>query len=94
MQAKCQGCFRMFDTGDCVVSLCSECGREAARPTEIPKPYKPITVRFTTGGRQCQVQSPTCRYGARDSTEAKTWADRLNDAYAAGWVAALFEGKK
>lgn len=55
--------------------------------SDIPKPYKPVTVRFTTGGRQCQVHSPTCKYGARDSTEAKTWADRLNDAYAAGWVA-------
>lgn len=55
---------------------------------EIPKPYTTKRVSFTTGGHQHQIQSGDCRFGCRDGTEAKTWSDRLNDAYAAGWNAA------
>ena len=58
---------------------------------KIPKPYKPKRVSFTTGGHQHQIQSGDCRFACRDGTEAKTWSDRLNDAYAAGWNAAIRE---
>ena len=68
-------------------------GTMGAQKCDIPKPYRNVTVRFTTGGRQCQVQYPTGAYGCRDSTECKTWADRLNDAYASGWVAATLPSR-
>lgn len=56
-----------------------------ATASRVPKMrdevFKPVRVRFTTGGHQWQVHGPNGeRYGCVDGTECKTWADRLNKA--------------